>query len=219
MGKWYEQIDARIRDLIFQLRNNGINTTCSNGEKGYIEAEWHDDSNPTVAYQTCKDAGFKLIRLECIWTTFPMLQKYMKIRLYDRIFGNVPDTYIPKQYVDIITPPKKERRTRLSTNKEDLVSLESKCLRHVEVIIAGLEDDFPESTFISQFDRRIVDEEISEKNDKTKEAIYILNYDPKRSQEFEKITVSFTDINFYKLSIEETEKRRELFQKLGLLAF
>ena len=193
MQKWYQQIDLSIRELVYKLRNSGVNTVSSN-EKGYIEAEWCSDSDALIIHTICREEGYKLIRIECIWTTFPMPQKYIKIRLYDRRFGNVPETYIPKTYTDIIAP-------------EDGADY----LRHAS-IIERLQTILPKAIFISQFDHRIVEEKLPKTEGK--EMIYVLNYD--LSEDFEKAIKEIEGIDFCKLSIETTQMQAELFGRLGI---
>ena len=41
---WYENaIEPEIQELVYRLRNAGINTTCSCGHKMYVEAEYFPD--------------------------------------------------------------------------------------------------------------------------------------------------------------------------------
>jgi len=37
MKNWYKDIEKPIKDIVYLLRNNGFNTTCSCGHKMYIE--------------------------------------------------------------------------------------------------------------------------------------------------------------------------------------
>lgn len=39
---WYEKIEIEIREIVRELRNKGINTTCSCGHKMYIEGDSND---------------------------------------------------------------------------------------------------------------------------------------------------------------------------------
>jgi len=42
---WYEQnIEPEVRELVRELRNNGINTFCSCGHEKYVECETYDPS-------------------------------------------------------------------------------------------------------------------------------------------------------------------------------
>lgn len=223
MDKWYEQIDLRIRELIYELRNNGINTTCSNGDKGYIEAEWHENVDPIIVYELCRQAGYKLVRVESIWTTFPVPQKYIKIRLYDKKFGNIPETYIPKMYTQIVEPnsPKQEVEVELhsSTDDDNFLSLADKACLYHRKIIRFLQPLFPKFIFISQFDRRIAKTEMPKMpKSEGKEMIYVLNYNLGQNAGFESTIRGYTkQIDFYRLTVEETQKQAELFRKLGIL--
>lgn len=213
MSKWYDQFDSKIKDLIFELRNNGINTTCSNGDKGYIEAEWHADSDAGIVYELCRKAGYKLVRIESIWTTFPVPQKYMKIRLYDKKFNNIPTTYIPKMYTQIVEPNK-----RIEIEDEmhfDLVPQQDGSHEKHESIIRFLQPLFPTFTFLSQFDRRLINTKMPKTEGK--QLIYVLNYDMEKDKGFESTTKNYKNVEFYKLTVEATQKQSALFRRLGLI--
>lgn len=218
MSEWYEKIDPKIRDLISELRNNGINTTCSNGEKGYIEAEWHEDSDAAIVYELCREAGYKLVRIESIWTTFPVPQKYIKIRLYDKKFGNIPSTYVPKMYTKIIEPTsdsKVELQQEMEEMQFDLIPQEDNSHEKHEKIIRFLQPIFPTFVFVSQFDRRIMKAQLPQT--KGKQMIYVLNYDMEKDKGFESSVKTYKQIDFYRLTVEATQKQAELFEKLGIL--
>jgi hypothetical protein len=42
MNDWYLNIEQGIRKIVHDLRNNGINTTCSCEHEMYIEFDTHD---------------------------------------------------------------------------------------------------------------------------------------------------------------------------------
>ena len=39
--EWYNRIEEPVRDLVYHLRNNGVNTLSSCGHTMEIQAEWH----------------------------------------------------------------------------------------------------------------------------------------------------------------------------------
>jgi len=215
---WYDQIEERVREIIYTLRNSGINTINSNG-KGYIEAEWHNDSDAETIFRICHNAGYKSVRLDCVWTTFPMPQKYIKIRLYDKKFGNVPETYVPKSFLKKVIPKESiEEGERLDSHEVTRHFKRMTVTYHGE-IIKYFKGYFPEMIFVSQFDERIRNEIMP--TEKDKQMIYVLNYDLRKEQEFGEVIDSLgselKDICFYKLTKEQTEKQIELFKKLKIL--
>lgn len=214
---WYDQIEERVREIIYTLRNNGINTTNSN-EKGYIEAEWQDDSDVETIFQVCHNAGYKLIRLDCVWTTFPMPQKYIKIHLYDKKFGNVPDTYIPKSFLKKVLPEGGIEEERLNS-KDVTRHFKRMTVAYHSEVIRYFKGYFPEMIFVSQFDERIRDEIMP--TEKGKQMMYVLNYDLNKEEGFSEVVDSLgaelKDICFYKLTKEQTQKQIELFKKLKIL--
>ena len=54
---WYNCIEAQVREIVRELRNNGINTTCSCGHNMTIEAESYD---PTSEYKTIYNILYRL---------------------------------------------------------------------------------------------------------------------------------------------------------------
>jgi hypothetical protein len=193
MEEYYLKFDTKIRDLIYRLRNNGINTRAGSGDKGYVEAEWCNEFDAETVYKVCREAGYKWIRIEMIHATFPVLQKYIKIRLYDKKFSNIPQTYTPKIYTE-------NQGYALTSHKE---------------IIERLLLLFPKFIFISEFDPKISDEDLP--RTVGKEMIYVLNYEPEIETQFlSAIEGEKETIEFCRLDKKATQEHIELFSKIGI---
>lgn len=193
MEEYYLKFDTKIRDLIYRLRNNGINTRTGSGDKGYIEAEWCNEGDSEIVYKVCREAGYKWIRIEMIHATFPVLQKYIKIRLYDKKFGNIPQVYTPKLYTE-------NQNYALAAHRD---------------IIERLKQLFPHFIFISEYDPKISDEDLPRTADK--EMIYVLNYEPALDEQFKSaIEGEKENIEFCRLDKEATQGHVELFSKIGI---
>lgn len=67
-GTWYDNnIEPGIRKLVYQLRNNGINTICSCAHKRYVECVNTQDSDVAVIRSIMfalgyNEVGFKITR-------------------------------------------------------------------------------------------------------------------------------------------------------------
>lgn len=60
MNDWYkENIEAGIRDLVFLLRNNGVNTECSCEHKKYIQCQYTTDGFLQKVDGLLFNAGFR----------------------------------------------------------------------------------------------------------------------------------------------------------------
>ena len=193
MEEYYSKFDTKIRDLIYRLRNNGINTRTGSGDKGYIEAEWCNEGDSETVYKVCREAGYKWIRIEMIHATFPVLQKYIKIRLYDKKFGNIPQVYTPKLYTE-------NQNYALAAHRD---------------IIERLQVLFVKFIFISEYDPKVSDEDLPRTVDK--EMIYVLNYESELDEQFKSaIEGEKENIEFCRLDKEATQKHADLFSKIGI---
>jgi len=48
---WYEEnIEPEVRNLVKYLRDNGVNTECSCGHKGYIQCQYSPDGSIKVLH-------------------------------------------------------------------------------------------------------------------------------------------------------------------------
>lgn len=53
---WYLEIEEPVRKIVYNLRNNGINTTCSCGHEMYIEFQ---TSDPTTDLRNIYNALYE----------------------------------------------------------------------------------------------------------------------------------------------------------------
>ena len=60
MEDWYkENIEAGVRDLVYLLRNNGINTECSCEHEKYIQCQYMTDGSLQIINRLLSDAGVR----------------------------------------------------------------------------------------------------------------------------------------------------------------
>jgi hypothetical protein len=54
---WYENIEEPMREIVYRLRNNGINTRSSCGHRLYVQGEYFGYGDIDVIYQTLTGMG------------------------------------------------------------------------------------------------------------------------------------------------------------------
>lgn len=82
MSDWYEKfIEIEVRQLVYLLRNNGFNTSCSCGHELEIEMESYGDSDMTNLYNLLLENNYFNFRITRIWETYPLQRTYIVLKL------------------------------------------------------------------------------------------------------------------------------------------
>ena len=70
---FYLQLEPAIRPVVWALRENGINTTCSCGHEMYVECESWDPTNEfNTIYNVLYEMGYREFTIELKWEVHKM---------------------------------------------------------------------------------------------------------------------------------------------------
>ena len=79
---WYDCIELAVRDVVKELRNNGINTTCSCGHKMVIQGDSVDLNSDEEVISTImleKNLNFELVFVRTIMNHANYRRFYLKL--------------------------------------------------------------------------------------------------------------------------------------------
>jgi len=82
MTDWYEQmIEEPIKDLVFLLRNNGFNTTCSCGHDMTVEMEYYSGDDIERLHDLLIENGYTKFIIHVWWETYPCTVRSMQLHM------------------------------------------------------------------------------------------------------------------------------------------
>jgi hypothetical protein len=84
MNDWYLKIEPEVRDIVYALRNNGINTFCSCGHDMWIQCETNDPTEELKVIYNILVEQFKIVNY-CVNVDFKIsegyISKFLEIKL------------------------------------------------------------------------------------------------------------------------------------------
>jgi len=96
---WYnEKIEDPLKELVYKLRNNGINTHDSCGHDMYIQCETYDPTSEMITiYNILYEMGIKNYRIVIIYEYGNFPKRYLEIQLGDRASNFYETRNIPNK--------------------------------------------------------------------------------------------------------------------------
>jgi hypothetical protein len=100
-SKWYECIEPEVREIVYILRNNGLNTTNSCGHDMWVEVDvsWWELEN---LYNVLKEAGWSFY-LTFYWEGTDLHRSWVHIQLGDKD-PNIESIFCLKNKCGSVTP-------------------------------------------------------------------------------------------------------------------
>ena len=90
---WYDCIEEPIRPIVRLLRDNGFNTTCSSGDKMWVECESYDDGDVTRCMNLLIEHGYSSNYLGVMLTVEKFSHRGIYWKRYMRVQIGMPDGF------------------------------------------------------------------------------------------------------------------------------
>lgn len=81
MEDWYKHIEEPLRQLVYLLRNNGFNTTCScaHSPEPYIELDWHSKQDIERLHDVLTENKYKNFEICAYWLCNDQNRRFLKL--------------------------------------------------------------------------------------------------------------------------------------------